>query len=902
MTSTPAFSSRLSDSYLPTVIASTGIALTLTLSWLAWLLTKGRVTAETCYRQLFEQSVDGVLMLNREHRLIDANTAALQLLGYTREELLKLRLPDILAKHERPRMDAAVNKMMAGTPHLEEWVHVRKDGTEFPAEVSTSRLDEWNYFGIFRDLTEQKKAEQRIQRLTRLYQALSETNQAIVRMSNEVDLFPMVCRCTVDYGDMKMAWIGQLDESSSNIMKASAYGSGLEYLDELIISTNNNMPEGQGPTATALRENRTIIIKNYLTSPLTRPWHALAKQFSWHSAGAFPIQRNGKPFAVLNVYSDKVCAFDEEAIHLLNEMAIDISFALDNFDREAQRQHSIQELTESEAKLSLILENVGAYIYLKDSEGRYLFANRQVLDLWGVTLEQVVGFGDEKFFDTQTVEKIQKNDRFVLVEGKVLQQEETNTAQKTGKTATYWSVKLPLRRVNGDIYGLCGISTDITEHKAAEERIRVLSNFDSLTQLPNRNLLFDRAQQALTAAKRTNDNVILMYLDLDRFKIINDSLGPSAGNQILKELSVRLNKHLYREDTLCRPGGDEFILLLPNTDVEGAAHVAKKIFEICTQPFCIAGQRVSLTVSIGIAEFPQDGDNFEQLSQSADAALSRAKQNGRNNFQFFTRQLQEQASRILRIENELYDAVEKGEFLLHYQPQVDANTSKIIGAEVLIRWQHPQKGMVSPSEFIPIAEECGLMIDIGDWVLQTAIRQIAAWQTAGLAIVPVAVNLSIVQFRQDTLYDKIAEALQQNGLDPAMLELEITEGIAMENFERTIDVLNRLHQLGITLSIDDFGTGYSSLSYLKRFKINKLKIDRSFVQDLSSNPEDEAIVTAIINMAKSLGFKTIAEGVETLEQLNFLREKKCDEIQGYYFSKPVPAEAFANLLRNGGSF
>ncbi|MDD1610616.1 MAG: PAS domain S-box protein [Methylococcaceae bacterium] len=421
------------------------------MSWLAWLLTKGRVTAETCYRQLFEQSVDGVLMLNREHRLIDANTAALQLLGYTREELLKLRLPDILAKHERPRMDAAVNKMMAGTPHLEEWVHVRKDGTEFPAEVSTSRLDEWNYFGIFRDLTEQKKAEQRIQRLTRLYQALSETNQAIVRMSNEIDLFPMVCRCTVDYGDMKMAWIGQLDESSSNIMKASAYGSGLEYLDELIISTNNNMPEGQGPTATALRENRTIIIKNYLTSPLTRPWHALAKQFSWHSAGAFPIQRNGKPFAVLNVYSDKVCAFDEEAIHLLNEMAIDISFALDNFDREAQRQHSIQELTESEAKLSLILENVGAYIYLKDSEGRYLFANRQVLDLWGVTLEQVVGFGDEKFFDTQTVEKIQKNDRFVLVEGKVLQQEETNTAQKTGKTATYWSVKLPLRRVNGDI-------------------------------------------------------------------------------------------------------------------------------------------------------------------------------------------------------------------------------------------------------------------------------------------------------------------------------------------------------------------------------------------------------------------------------------------------------------------
>jgi EAL domain-containing protein (putative c-di-GMP-specific phosphodiesterase class I) len=233
---------------------------------------------------------------------------------------------------------------------------------------------------------------------------------------------------------------------------------------------------------------------------------------------------------------------------------------------------------------------------------------------------------------------------------------------------------------------------------------------------------------------------------------------------------------------------------------------------------------------------------------------------------------------------------------------VDVNTLKIIGAEALIRWQHPQRGMVSPGEFIPIAEECGLIINIGDWVLHTAIRQVADWQAAGIAIVPVAVNLSIVQFRHDTLYEKIAQALRQNRLDPAMLELEVTEGIAMENFERTIDVLNRLHRLGITLSIDDFGTGYSSLSYLKRFKVNKLKIDQSFVRDLSSNPEDEAIVIAIIAMAKGFGYKTIAEGVETRDQLNFLRERQCDEIQGYYFSKPVPAEVFADLLRNGGTF
>ncbi len=439
-----------------------------------------------------------------------------------------------------------------------------------------------------------------------------------------------------------------------------------------------------------------------------------------------------------------------------------------------------------------------------------------------------------------------------------------------------------------------------SERKTSEDRIQFLSNFDPLTQLPNRGLLRDRAQLVLTAAKREQSPAALMFIDLVRFKIINDSLGHSVGDQLLKELSQRLLGHLRQDDTLCHQGGDEFMLLLPNTDVEGAAHTARNLLDVVAKPLTIAGHRLVVTASIGIAEYPQDGDDFEQMAQSADAALHRAKQSGRNTFQFFTRLMQEQAKSILKTEGELRRALEQQEFFLYYQPQVDAKTSEIVGVEALIRWQNPQNGLVAPASFIPIAEESDLIIEIGTWVLNTAVQQVAAWQAQGLGVVPVAVNLSAVQFRQDTLYQAVAQALRASKLDPALLELEMTEGIAMENSERTLKLLDRLHALGVGLSIDDFGTGYSSLSYLKRFKVDKLKIDSSFVHDLGRNPEDGAIVTAIITMAKGLGFKTVAEGVQTLEQLQFLRENQCDQIQGYLFSRPVSAQAFAQLLRQGG--
>lgn len=477
-------------------------------------------------------------------------------------------------------------------------------------------------------------------------------------------------------------------------------------------------------------------------------------------------------------------------------------------------------------------------------------------------------------------------------------QGEVVNCRKNGETYFEWLSISAVRDAHGKIIQHIGIISDLTDSKAALERIDYLAHYDTLTRLPNRELLQDRARLALASAARTHSSVALMFLDIDRFQNINDSLGHTVGDQILQTIAARLTSHLHADDTVCRQGGDEFIVLLPDTDANGAAHAANRILAAIAAPATVADQHtLSVTASVGIAVYPDNGKSFEKLSQCADAALLQAKQNGRNNFQFFAETMHARAQEELLVENQLRQAIGKDELVLYYQPQVDAHTGHIIGVEALVRWQHPDWGMVSPVRFIPIAERSGQILDIGNWVLGRALRQIVQWQKQGLAVVPVAVNLSGLQFRQATLCDTVAEALHKSGIDPGLLELELTESVAMEDSAFTIDQINRLHAMGITLSIDDFGTGYSSLSYLKRYKVDKLKIDQSFVSELDRGAQDDAIVRTIINLAHGLGFRTIAEGVETTGQLAHLQALGCDEIQGYYFSRPLTADAIAELLR-----
>lgn len=432
----------------------------------------------------------------------------------------------------------------------------------------------------------------------------------------------------------------------------------------------------------------------------------------------------------------------------------------------------------------------------------------------------------------------------------------------------------------------------------AEAHIQRLAHFDALTGLPNRTLLNDRCRHALLMAQRAGQSVALMFLDLDHFKNVNDSLGHRVGDEVLVELGARFKSIMREQDTVSRLGGDEFILLLPDTDAAGAAIVAEKLLQTVLLPLQLEQHELSVTPSIGIALFPQDGHDLDSLSRSADAAMYQAKAEGRNSYRFFTAAIRSHSDRTLQLGNALRRALERQQFELHFQPQISLESGQVVGAEALLRWHHPEWGDVGPSEFIPIAESNGLILTIGEWVLRTAAKQLAGWMARGMAPITMAVNLSAVQFRHADLPAVVTSIVQDCALPPGLLELELTEGVAMTHPLQAVAVMDELHRRGVRMSIDDFGTGYSSLSYLKRFQAYKLKIDQSFVRDLTDDPNDRAIVGAIISMASSLGMQTIAEGVETQGQLAFLRARGCNEAQGYYFSRPLPALAFEHYVQS----
>ncbi len=439
---------------------------------------------------------------------------------------------------------------------------------------------------------------------------------------------------------------------------------------------------------------------------------------------------------------------------------------------------------------------------------------------------------------------------------------------------------------------------DVTARKEAEQHIMYLANHDALTGLPNRILLQDRIRQAIAQARRGNARGAVLFIDLDQFKTINDSLGHDVGDLLLKAVAERLVSGLRSEDTVARQGGDEFIVVLSSvTNAQDAGTVAQELLDAIAPPYQVKGNELHTSASIGIAIFPDDGEDGDTLLKNSDTAMYHAKEAGRTNYQFFTPEMNQLAAERQSLGTCLRHALERSELLLHFQPMVDMAGGKLVGLEVLLRWQHPEQGLIPPLKFIPLAEETGLIVPIGEWVLKSACLQLKAWQDQGYDLPLLAINLSARQFRQKTLAETIARILDETGVEARFVELEITESILMDNTDEAAETLRKLNDMGLEISIDDFGTGYSSLSYLKRFPIDKLKIDRSFVQDIATDPDDAAIVTAIIALAHSLQMKVIAEGVEEAAQLAFLSRQGCDQYQGYYFSKPLPAAEVVTKLQ-----
>jgi len=458
----------------------------------------------------------------------------------------------------------------------------------------------------------------------------------------------------------------------------------------------------------------------------------------------------------------------------------------------------------------------------------------------------------------------------------------------------------PIHDRGGRIIGAVIVFHDVSAARAMTHQMTHSAQHDVVTNLPNRLLLNDRITQSISLARRQNRSIAVIFLDLDRFKYINDSLGHAIGDQLLQSVSKRLLAGVRGSDTVSRQGGDEFVILLSEiTYPEDAGTSAKKILLSVSAPHSIGGQDLHIDGSIGISIYPEDGEDAETLIKNADTAMYHAKENGRNNFQFFKAEMNLKAVERQSLEGGLRRALEREEFLLHYQPKVNLDTGEITGVEALIRWRQPNRGLVPPSQFVPIAEDCGLILQIGRWVLREACRQARAWQDAGLPHVPIAVNVSAVEFRDKGFVESVRTALSETGLEARYLGLELTEGVLMEDAESTAAVLQELKVMGVHLAVDDFGTGYSSLSYLRQFPIDVLKIDQSFVHQISADPDDSSIVSAIINMGKSLKQLVVAEGIETKEQREYLQTQSCAEGQGYLFSRPLAAAQFAQLLRMG---
>lgn len=449
---------------------------------------------------------------------------------------------------------------------------------------------------------------------------------------------------------------------------------------------------------------------------------------------------------------------------------------------------------------------------------------------------------------------------------------------------------------------LYAVAGEIRQREKTVRQLTYLAYHDQLTGLPNRQMFLQSLSLAIEAARTSNRQLSVMLIDLDRFKHVNETFGHAFGDLLLIEAAERLKVGLRAGDVVSRQGGDEFTVLVEDTVLAGDAEkVAQKIIGLLNQPFSMEGHVLRVGCSIGIAMYPQDGEDAITLMKNADAALYRAKDGGKNGYQFYQEEMNDTVIQKLVMEEWLNQALEKEEFVLYYQPQVDIFSSRINGMEALLRWNHPRLGFISPSEFIPLAEETGLILPIGEWVLRTACKQNKAWQLAGFTPLKMAVNISPLQFHQQNFVDIVLRALQDSGLEPHYLELEVTESIAMYHVDRVIEKLQTLRELGVHISMDDFGTGYSSLSYLKKFPINKLKIAQQFVRDITDDPDDAAIVQAIMAMAHSLKLNVIAEGVETEEQLSFLLDVKCREIQGFIYSRPIPAMEFTNLLQRVSS-
>jgi diguanylate cyclase (GGDEF)-like protein/PAS domain S-box-containing protein len=915
--------------------------------------------SEIQYRLLFESNPLPMWVFDRKTlKFLAVNEAASRQYGFSTQEFLTMTIADIRPEEDIPDLLEATAKPIHGLQEATIWRHRKKNGTIMNVEIVGHNLE---FHGIeakliaTRDVTERKKTEEMVQRLASIVEfsedaiigknldgVITSWNRAAEKMygytSTEVigrDLSfllfsetqaeirvimerirsgqSIACletkRLTKTGSTLDVSLsISPLKDATGRIIGASAIARDitLRKRSEEQLKLQSAALEAAANAIVITDSRGTIQWVNHAFTTMTgySVEEVLGKNPRLLKSGKQPRSyyadlwstvSSGKVWhgELINTRKDGTTYIEEMTI---TPLAQNVGQA--NWTHFIAIKQDITERKRAEKELRLTqfsVEHASENIFWANSQGHFVYVNKAACDSLGYSREELLSLSVpdlnprfRKEEDWSTFWEELKRRGSITFEG-----------QNTSKQGRVFPAEVTANYLefDGQEYSFAFVR-DITDRKLAEDRVQYLAFYDDLTGLPNRTLLQDRLAKALADARRQKYKIALLFLDLDRFKDINDSLGHSVGDLLLQEVANRLKTWGREQDTVARLAGDEFLIMLTHVkDVSDAAVATERLMDAMTPEFVVQGHSLHVSCSVGISIFPEHGADGETLIKNADAAMYSAKESGRNNFRFFTDDMNAHVIERLTLESSLRRALPEKELFLMYQPQMDIATGKIIGLEALLRWQHPSMGLVPPDKFIRIAENCGLIVPIGEWVLRAACSQARKWQDEGLPAMTVAVNVSAVQFRQEGFCELIGRVLHEAGLAPQYLELELTESLLLANADVTLSVLKELKSMGVTLAIDDFGTGYSSFSYLRQFRVSKLKIDRSFIRDVAVKPDDAAIAAAIISMARSLNLKVIAEGVENEAQMTFLRAHQCDEIQGYYFSKPLTVDKVAAKLR-----